>query len=387
MNSKNQILIVALALFATSTVAGDGPGNLPDIPGFQTLHCDFHIHTVFSDGKVWPDVRVMEAERENLDCIAITDHFKYKLEQVRKKHPEIQGDRNRAYEIASAAAQESEVVVIRGAEVTQGMPPGHINAIFLSDAEIARPDLVDSMKIARDQGAFLFWNHPAWKSPDKKWEQDAIAQWFDIHTELLEAKILNGIEVVNGAAYSSEAHRWAIEKNLAIFANTDIHAPIGMEYDLHHQHRPLTLVFAKEKSEAGIRDALFDRRTAVWFDNRLIGDPAYLAPLFEACIEQGTAAYLENLAVATLHNSCGMDFFVENTGKYDFYNATRFLELKAGETIGLAIKTGQRLEQIELDLSVRNLHTTPDEVLSTQLIFEVGDTIIDKTMLESFGSD
>jgi predicted metal-dependent phosphoesterase TrpH len=168
MNYRTPFLTTFLALSTTQSFAGDGPGKLPDIQGFHTLHCDFHIHTVFSDGKVWPDMRVLEAAREGLDCIAITDHFKYQLESVRKKHPEIQGDRNRAYEIAHDAAQGSDVIVIRGAEVTQGMPPGHINAIFLEDAEIARPDLVDTMKIAPDQGAFLFWNLPGWKSPDKK---------------------------------------------------------------------------------------------------------------------------------------------------------------------------------------------------------------------------
>ena len=28
------------------------PVRLPDLPGYRTLKCDFHIHTVFSDGLV-----------------------------------------------------------------------------------------------------------------------------------------------------------------------------------------------------------------------------------------------------------------------------------------------------------------------------------------------
>src|SRR5512133_1576292 len=51
--------------------------NLPDIPGFVTLKCDFHMHTMFSDGDVWPTVRVDEALRDGLDVIAITDHLEY----------------------------------------------------------------------------------------------------------------------------------------------------------------------------------------------------------------------------------------------------------------------------------------------------------------------
>lgn len=43
--------------------------RIPDLKGYRTLKCDFHIHTVFSDGTVWPTVRVEEAYREGLDAI------------------------------------------------------------------------------------------------------------------------------------------------------------------------------------------------------------------------------------------------------------------------------------------------------------------------------
>ena len=49
--------------------------QIPDIPGYMTLKCDFHMHKVFSDGKVWPTVRVAEALKEGLDAIALTDHI------------------------------------------------------------------------------------------------------------------------------------------------------------------------------------------------------------------------------------------------------------------------------------------------------------------------
>ena len=52
--------------------------RIPDINGYKTLKCDFHVHTVFSDGKVLPDQRVKEAWNEGLDVIAITDHLEYR---------------------------------------------------------------------------------------------------------------------------------------------------------------------------------------------------------------------------------------------------------------------------------------------------------------------
>jgi len=51
--------------------------QIPDILGYYTLKCDLHMHTVFSDGSVWPTVRVKEAWIEGLDAIAITDHREY----------------------------------------------------------------------------------------------------------------------------------------------------------------------------------------------------------------------------------------------------------------------------------------------------------------------
>src|SRR5512146_2199832 len=49
----------------------------PNLPGLVTLRCDLHTHTVFSDGDVWPTVRVQEAWRDGLDAIAFTDHIEY----------------------------------------------------------------------------------------------------------------------------------------------------------------------------------------------------------------------------------------------------------------------------------------------------------------------
>ena len=43
------IAAVTGSLFAQKTII-----NIPDIPGHITLKCDFHTHTVFSDGNVWP---------------------------------------------------------------------------------------------------------------------------------------------------------------------------------------------------------------------------------------------------------------------------------------------------------------------------------------------
>ncbi|MBS4063145.1 MAG: hypothetical protein KGZ74_01220, partial [Chitinophagaceae bacterium] len=70
--------------------------KFPDIPGFKTLKCDFHQHTVFSDGSVWPDIRVMEALYDGLDAISLTEHLEYQPHKADIPHP----DRNRSYKLA-----------------------------------------------------------------------------------------------------------------------------------------------------------------------------------------------------------------------------------------------------------------------------------------------
>ena len=48
---------------------------LPKVEGYTIYKGDFHVHTIYSDGNVTPRERVMEAWRDGLDIVAITDHL------------------------------------------------------------------------------------------------------------------------------------------------------------------------------------------------------------------------------------------------------------------------------------------------------------------------
>ncbi len=184
------------------------------IPGFETLKCDFHIHTVFSDGLVWPTVRIEEAWREGLHAISLTDHIEH---QPHKE--DIPTSHNRPYYIAVQQAARRNILLVMGAEITRDTPPGHFNAIFLTDVNaLHTEDILDAVGAANEQGAFVFWNHPGWKGPER-------GQWGDVQATLYERGWLHGIEVCNEDTYYPEAHAWAIEKNLTLVGNSDIHAP------------------------------------------------------------------------------------------------------------------------------------------------------------------
>ncbi|MCX7887677.1 MAG: histidinol-phosphatase, partial [Verrucomicrobiae bacterium] len=153
-------LIPAVVLSAHLPVRVRSEIKVPDLDGYVTLKCDFHMHTVFSDGLVWPTVRVEEAWREGLDAIALTEHIEH---LARSNDVRSATNRNRSVEIARPAGAELDIIVIPGSEITRKMPPGHINVIFVTNANaLVTEDWREAVRAARQQGAVIFWNHPGW---------------------------------------------------------------------------------------------------------------------------------------------------------------------------------------------------------------------------------
>jgi 3',5'-nucleoside bisphosphate phosphatase len=339
--------------------------QIPDIPGYQTLKCDFHMHTVFSDGNVWPAIRVSEAWVQGLDAIAITDHIEY-----RPHSQDIKSDHNRSYEIAKPLADQAGIILIRGTEITRKMPPGHLNAIFVADANLLeRDDWFEACKEAQEQGAFIFWNHPGWKA-----QQPEKTLWWNEHTRLLEAGILKGIEVYNGKEYYPEALAWANEKGLTMLANSDVHGPIYDSYDPATSHRPVTLVFAAERTSESIRKALENQHTALYFENKLVGDRKFLGPIFNESVEILT----ENLSLTNksvrfvqVHNHSDIDFVLKSTHSSVGYTYKKDVVLKAHRTTMIEIKgTSDEIKanpKLKLEYEVMNLTVSPDEKLKVTM--------------------
>lgn len=338
MNTLFKILFIAFStLLSLQAQDTDRRIEFPDIEGFRTLKCDFHIHTVFSDGLVWPSIRVDEAVKDGLDAIALTEHIEYQPHKDDIPHP----DRNRSYAIAMEAARPHDLIVIHGTEITRDMPPGHANALFISDVnQIIAEDPVESYRRAREQGAFIFWNHPNWMAQEK----DAIPQLSDMHRMLIEEDLLHGIEVVNDLTFSEEALRIALDNDLTVMGTSDIHGLVDYQYDIAEGgHRPICLVFAKERTAESIKEALFQGRTVTWFKNILAGKEEYLTALLNASITTRNKGYIGDTDILQIEltNNSDAEYFLRNTSPYDFYANTDIIQLPAQSKLVLQVLTAK----------------------------------------------
>jgi hypothetical protein len=343
--------------------------NIPDIPGYLTLVCDFHMHTVFSDGEVWPSVRVAEAWQEGLDVIAITDHIEY--------HPheeDIPVKFGRAYEIAKPHADQMGLLLIRAAEITRAMPPGHYNCLFLEDVgALDKADFWASMGAAVDQGAFIFWNHPGWR------QKDEIPIWYPAHDSIYNLGWMHGMEIVNGDSYYPLAYRWCLEKGITIIGNSDVHNPTGLDFPLDYEKtRSLTLVFAREKSKESVKEALADGRTAVWKGDELYGHAEFLKAIFDQSVQvlsQPVRLIGNEFRFIQIINESDIAFklkmgeglkgfgyapeIILHPGRIGFIPLQHLAEEKGGQA------------DISIPYTVTNLHTGPEENLSVTLDIKV----------------
>jgi len=318
--------------------------KFPDIPGYKTLKCDFHQHTVFSDGSVWPDIRVQEALMDGLDAISLTEHLEYQPHKDDIPHP----DRNRSYDIAIKEATNHDLIIVKGSEITRKMPQGHNNAIFLSDPnKLLVDDSIQVFREAKKQGAFIFWNHPNW-TPQRK---DGMATLTDVHRLLIREKLLDGIEVVNDQTYSDEALQIALDNNLTIMGTSDIHKLIDWDFKVAKGgHRPITLVFAKERTAESIKDALMNRRTVAVYKDLLIGRNEFLVPLIENSLKVTSAKYIGkyNVLGVEIENLSSTEIVLQNQTGYTLHNNNDMITLKAGEKTAVEIKTIERKREVSL---------------------------------------
>lgn len=375
--------------------------NFPNTEKYKVIVADLHTHSVFSDGAVWPNVRVEEAVRDGIDLLAITEHLEYQPHIDDIPHP----DRNRSFDIAEDIAKNKDLTVINGAEITRMFPPGHINAIFIEDAnkliyldetkiseakeilkEVPEESLTNYEDLswledaalaslwpvksalieARNQNAFTFWNHPAWSS------EEFIGQPMlrEIHKEFFRDNLLHGIEVANGDGYSEEAFRIALEYGLTVIGTSDVHGLIDWDYPSSiGAHRPVTLILSESNSSDAIKSSLFSGKTVVWFKNNLIGLENNILELTNSYLKAKKVEILENSDIARveIENVSDVRFIIQVLDQSSVVNESNLIEIAPNEKTVLQIDNG--IDKGSLDVKILNAFIAPNKNLLTTLKF------------------
>lgn len=349
--NKEYFLIILGCFFSFQSYSQNIKSFFKAPNGSYLISTDLHIHTVFSDGSVWPDIRVDEAEKESLDLIAITDHLEYQPHSSDIPNP----DRNRSFEIAkSHIDKKSDLIVINGAEITRSMAPGHINAVFIKDAnKILQNDSLTGIIEANKQGAFVFWNHPNWISQ----RNDGIAKLEPYHKYLIKNKLLHGIEVVNENSFSEEAFEIALNNNLTILGTSDIHGLTEWAYDISlGGHRPITFVISSSKSDKDIHVGLKNKKTFIWFDDLLIGSEENLIPVLYSNLNIKSKGYKKNtiLAEFILTNYSSAPMKLEYLGEYNLHENSKMIDIKPNSSKKVLVKTKDFIKKVKLSFRVLN---------------------------------
>src|SRR5215204_2583699 len=338
---------------------------VPGPTGFEVLTADLHLHSVFSDGEVWPTVHVREAWRDGLDVVSLTEHREY-----RPHARDLTGGTLRAYELAKPLAEQLGILLVPGVEITRPVPgqtspwpvgSAHFNALFISDEEpLDSPDLATALGTARGQGGFVTWNHPQFMGRPARWYQHV--------NELFDQRLFGGIEVVNGDEYSPEAFAWALERRLTILACSDAHLP--MPAHLRSARRPVTLLFARRRDIPAIREALVERRTAAWLDGDVWGEEEWLRAIWDGAVQASAAVSPAWRAGAdfalALENTSAIDFDVEVESAPAWLRVSQLRLPRSATALlrGRVLETAPAgLQQVALGVRVRNLHVRPDAQL------------------------
>ncbi len=348
-----------------------------NVAGYEVLKCDFHLHTIFSDGTVWPVVRVEEAYAEGLDVISITDHIEFRPRLKEMGANDTSFSMNLGYNLAKESAKRAGIILIPGAEITKEVPPGHFNVLFIKDADSFRKHfnplnprdgsyIRGALAEAKKQDAFIIWNHPWYQTPDNT------SIWFPIIDSLYNEGFIDGIEVVNATRYDPVIFKWVLDKKVANIANTDAHGPISHNRVLP---RTMTILFSKERSEEGVKEALKQRRSISYCNGFLYGEKNLLESLFLASIKIKTE-FSGAEGFFSISNETSLPFIIRFTGKGDL----KFRTYSGGITVPAKGESAVRIsnkkdffkgEKHIIDIEVENLETEPGKPLKIQLVVEM----------------
>lgn len=328
---------------------------LPEVNGYKVYTADLHSHTIYSDGKVTPELRVKEAWLDGLDILAVSEHLQsVKLEKLMvnymdeyitaggvkvdvksiTSYPEdrhFKTDRNYSIKLAKAAAKKQGLTIIPAVEIASNVDAVmHYNALFITDANtIYTLDPKQTIINARKQGALIMHNHPGWRRPDM--------QMVDSSRNMYEENLIDGVETMNGISFYPKAVDWAEEYGLFVASCSDVHETIYHSFGPGEILRNMTLIFANDTTPESLKEALLARRTLAYSLGTLTGTEQLLKDFFKA----STSIQVHNkkskgMRMVSVRNNTSISHVLNHEGE--------LIDLKPFESITLAVKKSENLK-------------------------------------------
>lgn len=303
---------------------------LPQVNGYNVYKADLHTHTLYSDGSVMPAFRVLEAWQQGLDIIAITDHLEsrrteevmvqYLQKYISEEYPEaintfialeptpvgsIMVDLNFGIKAVQKEAEKYGLTVIPGGEISRcGATIGHFNALFIEDCNaIYDPDPLTSIRNAKAQNALVMHNHPGYRRTN--------IDYSEVEKQAYAEGLIDGVEVMNGSSFYPGVIDRVQDRDLFIAACTDVHG--ANKYGAFE--RPMTFIFAKDKSLESIREALEARRTLAYGFNTLSGEEQLLKDFFAAGVKVEVIRESSSGTELMLTNTTPLTYIIRQDGK------------------------------------------------------------------------
>lgn len=333
---------------------------LPQVNGYNVYKADLHTHSVFSDGQVNSTFRVNEAWLDGLDIMAVTEHIEYRsfedmmvrytknyhggkyekavnnrIDKKPVEGAEFLVDLNFSVRESQSAAKNNGLLIIPGTEITRnGTTVGHFNALFTTDNNLIYDvDPVKAVRNAKAQGALVMHNHPGWRKKS--------LDYTETEKTLYDEGLIDGVEVINFHEFYPGIVDRAREKGLFISANTDVHGATANDHGRSGFDRPMTLVFAKEKTLESVREALEAKRTLAYGFGAVCGEEQLLKDFFAASMKVTVNRIGTQNVYLTITNTSSITYVIKrgdsNQVKLAPFHSVQFSMPKTRETLDLTV--------------------------------------------------
>ena len=327
---------------------------IPQVCGYNVYKSDLHTHSVYSDGQVTPQYRIREGWLDGLDVMAVTEHIEYRpneavfydylKEYAEKEYKPVKKgldegnsmvDLNYAVKESQKEAARYGLLIIPGTEITRnGTTVGHFNALFTTDNNLIYDvDPVKAVRNAKAQDALVMHNHPGWRKKS--------LDYTETEKTLYDEGLIDGVEVINFHEFYPGIVDRAREKGLFISANTDVHGATANDHGRSGFDRPMTLVFAKEKTLESVREALEAKRTLAYGFGAVCGEEQLLKDFFAASMKVTVNRIGTQNVYLTITNTSSITYVIKrgdsNQVKLAPFHSVQFSMPKTRETLDLTV--------------------------------------------------